>query len=93
MTAVADKDIVYFLDYDAIKNGINEYYRYSIDNPTPTKITLGHSKVIVGSDYSGSSSSLSMDAVYNKVTVKDDFYTFEEVLPDMFDNAVNITAN
>ncbi|WP_180275182.1 hypothetical protein [Prevotella intermedia] len=93
MTAVADKDIVYFLDYDAIKNGINEYYSYSIDNPTPTKITLAHSKTIIGSDYSGGGSSLSMDNVYNKVTVTDDFYTFDEVLPDMFDNAVNITAN
>lgn len=93
LTAVADKDIVYFLDYDAIKNGINEYYSYSIDNPTPTKITLAHSKTIIGSDYSGGGSSLSMDNVYNKVTVTDDFYTFDEVLPDMFDNAVNITAN
>ena len=93
LTVVADKDIVYFLDYDAIKNGINEYYSYIIDNPTPTKITLEHSKVIVGSDYSGGSSSLSMDDVYNKVTVKDDFYTFEEVLPDMFNNAINITSD
>ncbi|WP_308576502.1 hypothetical protein [uncultured Prevotella sp.] len=81
------------MDYDAIKNGINEYYSYIIDNPTPTKITLEHSKVIVGSDYSGGSSSLSMDDVYNKVTVKDDFYTFEEVLPDMFNNAINITSD
>jgi len=32
LTAIADKDSVYFVDYDAIKAGINTYWRYTVDN-------------------------------------------------------------
>ena len=93
VTAVADRDLVYFLDYDAIKNGITDYYKYTIDNPTPTKVTIEFNKTITANDYSNSGASLSIDNVYNKVKITDDLYTFDEILPDMFKSAVNITAN
>ncbi|WP_181792828.1 hypothetical protein [Segatella buccae] len=93
VTAVADRDLVYFLDYDAIKNGINDYYKYTIGNPTPSKVTLSFNKTITASDYIDSGASLSIDNVYNKVKVTDDLYTFDDILPDMFDTAVNITAD
>lgn len=93
VTAVADRDLVYFLDYDAIKNGINDYYKYTIDNPTPEKITVSFNKTITADDYSNSGASLSIDNVYNKVKITDDLYTFDEILPDMFDRAINITAD
>lgn len=93
VTAVADRDLVYFLDYDAIKNGINDYYKYTIGNPTPSKVTLSFNKTITASDYTDSGASLSIDNVYNKVKVTDDLYTFDDVLPDMFDTAINITAD
>ena len=34
-----------------------------------------------------------MDKVYNKATVKADLYDYENVLPDMYDEAINITAD
>lgn len=93
LTAVAIKDVVYFLDYDAIKAGINDYYHYTIDNPVASKITLKHTKTITGSDYSGGNSSISMDNVYNKVVVTNELNTFDTILPDLFDTAINITAD
>ena len=76
-----------------LKNGINDYYKYTIDNPTPEKITVSFNKTITADDYSNSGASLSIDNVYNKVKITDDLYTFDEILPDMFDRAINITAD
>ena len=68
LTAVADGDKVYFLDYDAIKHGINTYYKYSVDEDSaPSLETISFSKTIKAEDYSESGATLSLDNVYNKV--------------------------
>lgn len=81
VTAVADGDKVYFLDYDAIKNGINTYYKFTIGSTASTKITLQQSKEIEASDYVENGGQLSLDNVYNKVTVKDSLYSFDSIIP------------
>jgi len=93
LTAIADKDSVYFVDYDAIKAGINTYWRYTVDNNSGQKVTVNFSKAITGSDFSATGSTLSLDNVYNKVNVVSDYNTFEDVIPGVFDNMVNITAS
>ena len=85
VTAVADGDKVYFLDYDAIKNGINTYYRFTLGTETPTKVTLQQSKEIEASDYVENGGQLSLDNVYNKVTVKDSLYSFDSIIPSIWD--------
>lgn len=92
LTAIADKDSVYFVDYDAIKVGINTYWRYTVDNNSGQKVTVNFSKAITGSDFSATGSTLSLDNVYNKVNVVSDYNTFEDVIPGVFDNLVNITS-
>lgn len=93
LTAIADKDSVYFVDYDAIKAGINTYWRYTVDNSSGQKVTVRFSKAITGSDFSATGSTLSLDNVYNKVNVVSDYNTFEDVIPGVFDNLVNITSS
>lgn len=94
LTAVADGDSVYFLDYDAIKHGRNTYYKYSVDDAAaPTLETISFSKTITAEDYSESGATLSLDNVYNKVSVKADLYTFDKVLPDMYGTLENITKD
>lgn len=94
LTAVADGDSVYFLDYDAIKHGRNTYYKYSVDgSAAPTLETISFSKTIKAEDYSESGATLSLDNVYNKVSVKADLYTFDSVIPDLFSNLENITKD
>ena len=94
VTVVADGSDVFFLDYDAIKAGNNDYYKYAVDTTeAPTLHTIAFSKTIKASDYSDTDGSLSLDNVYNKVTVTDDLYTFDTVLPSLFDGMINITKD
>ena len=96
LTAIADKDAVFFVDYDAIKQGNNTYWRYQLGNnyySTGTKVTVSFTKQVRAKDYSANGATISMDKVYNKATVKADLYDYENVLPDMYDEAINITAD
>lgn len=94
VTAVADGDSVYFIDYDAIKSGNNSYYKYEVDSTaSPSLVTLSFAKTIKADDYSETGGKLSLDNVYNKVTISDDLYTFDTVIPDIFSGAVNITKS
>lgn len=94
VTAVADGDSVYFLDYDAIKTGNTTYFYYSLSNSNvPTRVTKQHTKKITASDYSDTNGSLSLDNVYNKVTVTNSLYTFDNIIPDTFDELENITKD
>lgn len=91
-TAIADGNSVYFLDYDAIRNGVNTYYKYSLSNTNnPELVTLEYNKLIQASDYSENGATLSLDNVYNKVSVTADLYTYDNVIPDMYKNLTNIT--
>ncbi|MCF2590755.1 hypothetical protein JQM97_07405 [Prevotella hominis] len=93
LTAIADKDSVYFIDYDAIKKGNNSYWRFNVGEETGTKVNVSFGKKITAIDYSANGATISMDKVYNKATVKADLYDYENVLPDMYDEAINITAD
>jgi len=94
LTAIADKDSVYFIDYDAIKKGINTYWKYNVgDITTGTKVTVAASKRITKEDYSANGAKISLGNVYNKVTIDADLNDFDSVIPDLFNTAYNITAD
>lgn len=93
LTAISDKEYVYFLDYDAIKNGNNYYWYYSIDGGNGTRIEISYSKAVVAKDYSKNGATISLDNTYNKVTVKADLKDYESVIPSLYDNLVNITSD
>lgn len=80
-TITADGDSVYIIDYDAIKRNKNTYWKYNISGSNysgKTYVTISSSKYISTiEDYSDSGNSISLSDVYNKVTVKDDFYTYD----------------
>ena len=94
VSAVADGSSVYFLDYDAIKKGNNNYYEYQVQGTgKPTLRTISFTKTITAKDYSESGATLSLDNVYNKVSIKADLYTFDTVIPEMFGTLENITKD
>lgn len=93
LTAISDKEYVWFLDYDAIKNGNNSYYFYAIDGGGGTRIELSYNKAIVAKDYSKNGAKLSLDNVYNKITIKADLNDFDSVIPSMYENLTNITSD
>ena len=96
VTCYADGADVYFIDYDAIKNGITTYYQYSIgstSNPSIVSKTQTHS--ITSSDYVENGGKLSLDNVYNKAIVKSSLYSFDDAIPNIFDedDLVNYGTN
>lgn len=92
MTLFADGDTLYLIDYDAIKAGNNEYYGYNINGADLGTKTVSHTKTIVGEDYSDTGATISLGNVYNKVVVKTNVKEYDNLLPNPFDDATNITA-
>lgn len=95
LTCIANGDTVFFLDYDAIRNGNNNYYTYTIGNiDDPYYNEYECFKEIGASDYSANSTKLSLDKVYNKISVKAEYAKVSELLPDPFNKSdiINITA-
>ena len=91
---VVEGDEVFILDYDAIRKGNNTYFKYSLSGSsvsTPIKTTLSYSKHIDGTSYSQDGTSVELDKVYNKVSVKDEFSTFDSLFPEFGD--INFEEN
>ena len=86
---------VYFVDYDAVLagNGTLTWKRYTVGSnaapSSPTTINLPFP--IEQGSYYDNSAKLSMGDVFNKITVKCDLNDYDDVLPDLFDGASNIT--
>lgn len=83
-TMFADGDEVYIIDYDAIKAGNNKYFCYSLANDKLGSYTIVEKKYshnITGESIGETGTTVSLDKVYNKVTVKDDFYTYDSLFP------------
>ena len=96
-TMFAEGDEVYIIDYDAIKRGNNKYFSYNLTGATLgtyTTVTKAYSHQITGESIGESGTTVSLDKVYNKVTVKDDFYTYDSLFPNFGDAKyeTNITA-
>ena len=96
-TMFAEGDEVYIIDYDAIKRGNNKYFSYNLTDSTLgtyTTVTKAYSHQITGESIGESGTTVSLDKVYNKVTVKDDFYTYDSLFPNFGDAKyeTNITA-
>lgn len=96
-TMFAEGDEVFIIDYDAIKRGNNKYFSYNLTGTTLgtyTTITKSYSYQITGESIGETGTTVSLDKVYNKVTVKDDFYTYDSLFPNFGDAKyeTNITA-
>ena len=96
-TMFAEGDEVFIIDYDAIKRGNNKYFSYNLTGTTLgtyTTVTKAYSHQITGESIAETGTTVSLDKVYNKVTVKDDFYTYDSLFPNFGDAKyeTNITA-
>jgi hypothetical protein len=97
LTMVAEGDEVYILDYDGIRhrehNSLPYWHWDELDaSATPTTVDLAveygdnYYYEISGSSYAQSDQSLSMDKVYNKVTVVDNFDIIDSVIDRVLDD-------
>lgn len=82
---------LYLLDYDAINNGNAQYWKYNLKNTSsPTLQTITHTHKIIGTDHADSDANVSLDEIYNKVSVKADTFTYEDYT-DGSGGDINIT--
>lgn len=95
VTVVAFGEDVYFIDYDAIRAGINTYHKFEIggDLSKWTKEKKASNVSISYTTYADNGQDVSMDEIYNKVTIKAELNDFDSAIPDFFDGAVNITSS
>ena len=92
VTAVAYGDSVYFIDYDTVvapssSSSQHSYFVYSVgttDSHSSSTFTADHT--ITKDSYASTGSTLSLDNVYSKVTVKDSLYTVNSIIPSMFED-------
>lgn len=85
ITAMAFGEDVYCVDYDAIKGGNNNYYRLDLATSATSSVTLSANHTIMHTDYMSDDSKLSLDKIYQRASVEDDFYSVDSFLPDMYD--------
>lgn len=88
------KDSVYIVDYDAIAKGDAYYYRYDLKNWNSGAVAMyvNHTLKINGDHYYNSDAVFSLDNVFDKVSVKDSYYSFDNIIGDIYDQAENITV-
>lgn len=78
-------DSFYFVDYTAISQGSDTYHKF-------TKTTQGGDSYIsnfisMSEELSrGNDADISFEPIFNKVTVKDNFYNVDELIPNIFDD-------
>ena len=93
LVAVAVNKSVFLLDYDAIKTNNYNYKIYNIDSSWSATLTQSAITEITQDLYSGGDNTISLDNVYNKISVKDSFYTFDSIIPDIYETSINITKS
>ena len=94
VTAVAHGSSVWFVDYDAtLPNRTHSYAVYSVSTGTLIEHTTTSTLyTITGSSYAAEGTQLSLDNVYNKVTVTDEANDLDDLLLDFFTDAENVTV-
>ena len=85
-TFVPYKNGLYLLDYKAIRNGINTYFKYNPQTTAaPITTTLAHTVSTQELGYTGTGATLSRIAGKNKATVNCSLYEVENVIPEFND--------
>ena len=89
ITCVPYGDSLYFVSYPSIKQGYNDYYElfwteydYVLRQ---SKTTLEHVHDILPNDFASNGTNITLLPTYNKLTVKDDFYPYDTIIPNLKD--------
>lgn len=86
MTIVAQGDDIYVIDLDAVKNNITSYVKVDLNGIEPdTIVNMPSQNTITAGQYASDNSRLSLDKVYQRASVEDNFYAADNLLPDIFD--------
>lgn len=96
LTCVAYGQNLYFLNYDAIAQGINTYFAYSRVSDTKytsSKVVLNSDHKIIIDTFSSKGCKINVDSVYNYAAVKDDLYSIESLVPSIDSDEFRVRPN
>lgn len=96
VTAIQYEDDLYFLDYTALNNSDTCRYAYYPKTASWNRSTdknIGGKNTITGVDVMGNGETISFEPIYNKIVVKDNFYTCEEYITNIFDDEALTNRN
>ena len=83
-------DSIYFMDYDRFNDsGKMMGYRYDKSSDWSTKSSVIMSDVsntITADSYRDTGADMSLDDIFNKVSVNCNYYNIEDIIPDLFDD-------
>lgn len=85
LTLVQWCDELYFVDYTAISQGDDRYYKYT-KSAQGADVYISNLIFMNESLSRGNDADISFEPIYNKVSVKDNFYNVEELIPNIFDD-------
>lgn len=89
MTAIQWKRRLYFLDFEVLSSNEDVYmstYLKGNNYMDDSTSHVGTPFTITEDTYRGSGADISFEPIYNKVTVRDNFYTADDIVPDIFED-------
>lgn len=81
---------LYFIDYEHTDG---KYFLYNLPDDSVSEVVLDDLYVITAESYKESNAKLSFDDTYNKISIKDNLYEVNSMIPDMMENLVNQNVN
>ena len=95
---ITEGEDVYIIDYDALVTGRTKYFKYSLTGSSigsPTTVNLSSSKFVTEDSHASNGAKITLDEVFNQVTVVDDFFEIDSLVEglDNSKNYINITAS
>lgn len=85
------KNKIYFMDYAALSGNNNRfqfiYYSKNTNWAQGNRIYSGQKRTITQDNIMGNGQQISFEPIYNKIKVKDNFYTCEEYITNLFDDS------
>lgn len=85
LTLIQWQDMVYFLDMTALGKGNDRYVKY-VNKQKGSDVYISSDITMEQELSRGNDAEISFEPIFNKVVVKDNFYTVEELIPDIFDD-------
>lgn len=87
-SAVSYKNNLYLIDYETLQKS-NDYTNWrKISNAFSSQVVIldNNLKTITKYDYAGNDTNISLDEIYNKISVNDSIYELDEITTDIFDS-------
>lgn len=90
LSLVVYKAQLYFIDYEYKGS---KYFLYNLEDDTVEEVDLSDVYTITADSYKESGTTISYDETYNKISIKDNLYDVQEVIPEVMEDLENMDSD